>query len=57
VEATEFVKAVEKRTSLKIACLEEIALRMNYISEKQISALVNQGGKSDYYRYLNKLIK
>lgn len=55
-EATEFVKAVEKRTSLKIACLEEIALRMNYISEKQISALVKQGGKSDYYKYLNKLI-
>lgn len=55
-EATEFVKAVEKRTSLKIACLEEIALRMNYISEKQISALVKQAGKSDYYKYLNKLI-
>ena len=56
-EATEFVKAVEKRTGLKIACLEEIALRMNYISYKQLNKIVRQGGKGDYFKYLNKLIK
>ncbi len=35
-EATEFVKAVEKRTGLKIACLEEIALNYNWIDKKQL---------------------
>lgn len=56
-EATEFVKAVEKRTGLKIACLEEIAFRMNYISYNRLNELVSQGGKSDYFNYLSKLIK
>jgi glucose-1-phosphate thymidylyltransferase len=56
-EATEFVKAVEKRTGLKIACLEEIAIKMNFISHKQLKDQVSQGGKSDYFKYLNKLIQ
>ena len=38
-EATEFVKSVEKRTGLKIACLEEIALRFDWITKEQ---LINQ---------------
>ena len=55
-EATEFVKAVEKRTGLKIACLEEIALNYNWISKQQ---LINSIGnsKGEYYEYLSKLIK
>lgn len=55
-EATEFVKAVEKRTSLKIACLEEIAYRMKYISKEQLKALVEANKKSGYGLYLQKLI-
>lgn len=55
-EATEFVKAVEKRTGLKIACLEEIAWRMNYITYRQLNELLSKGGNSDYFKYLNKLI-
>lgn len=38
-EATEFVKAVEKITSLKIACIEEIALRMNFIPKNTFRRL------------------
>jgi glucose-1-phosphate thymidylyltransferase len=52
-EATEFVKAVEKRTGLKIACLEEIGVLMGYISKETVlESLV--GLKGDYYNYLNK---
>lgn len=56
-EATEFVKAVEKRTSLKVACLEEIAYRMGYIDKPTLQMHVNQQGKSSYGEYLNKLLK
>lgn len=57
-EATEFVKAVEKRTGLKIACLEEIAFRMGFISKEAFQALIqNCTSKSTYYTYLNKIAK
>ena len=54
-EATEFVKVVEKRSSLKIACLEEIALNYNWISKKELSAQI-KNLKGDYYDYLKKII-
>jgi glucose-1-phosphate thymidylyltransferase len=51
-EATEFVKAVEKRTGLKIACLEEIAYRMKFISDKEFDLLKKKYIKSSYGEYL-----
>lgn len=54
-EATEFVKAVEKRTSLKIACIEEIALRKNFIDPAQFDALIIEQGKSSYGDYLKSI--
>jgi glucose-1-phosphate thymidylyltransferase len=54
-EATEFVKAVEKRTSLKIACIEEIALRLGYIGLEQFDALIVAHGKSSYGDYLKSI--
>lgn len=50
-EATEFVKVVEKRTGLKIACLEEIGMRMKWLSKELINDNI-QNKKGDYYRYL-----
>ena len=55
-EATEFVKAVEKRTSLKIACLEEIAIKMGYISKEAIYEQVKDL-KGDYFDYLKRIVK
>ena len=54
-EATEFVKAVEKRTGLKIACLEEIALNYNWINKKQLKQSIFKL-KGDYYTYLQNLL-
>lgn len=55
-EATEFVKAVEKRTGLKIACLEEIALRRNWITTADLKQKIT-GLKGDYYAYLKRIIE
>jgi len=55
-DATEFVKAVEKRTVLKIACIEEVAYKMKYIEKFQVEKLIDQLGKSDYAKYLKKII-
>jgi len=55
-EATEFVKAVEKRTGLKIACIEEIALHFGWIHQDiLLQHIANR--KGDYYEYLKKVIK
>ena len=51
-EATEFVKAVEHRTGLKIAALEEIAFKMGYISKAQLSESAEAIKKSGYGQYL-----
>ncbi|MBK6345989.1 MAG: glucose-1-phosphate thymidylyltransferase RfbA [Bacteroidales bacterium] len=55
-EATEFVKAVEKRTSLKIACIEEISYLMKLISKEQLEHLIFEHGKSAYGDYLKKVL-
>jgi len=56
-DASEFVKAVEKRTSLKIACIEEIAYNSKYINLDQIKVLIEQQGKSTYAEYLKRIFK
>lgn len=53
-EATEFVKAVEKRTGLKIACLEEIALNYEWVTKEKVRQEV-KGLKGDYYEYLKEI--
>lgn len=55
-EATEFVKAVEKRTSLKIACIEEIAFKMGFINKVELEQNLNTLGKSSYGNYISKLL-
>lgn len=54
-EATEFVKAVEKRTGLKIACLEEISIRYKWIDKEFLSTQINSL-KGDYYDYIKKKV-
>jgi glucose-1-phosphate thymidylyltransferase len=54
-EATEFVKVVEKRTSLKIACLEEIAYKMGFIDKTTLEQNIEAQGKSSYGMYLRSL--
>lgn len=56
-EATEFVKAVEKRTGLKIACIEEVAYRKGYITKSQFAETATNLGKSSYADYLRKIAK
>ncbi|MES2417279.1 MAG: glucose-1-phosphate thymidylyltransferase RfbA [Bacteroidota bacterium] len=55
-EATEFVKAVEKRTGLKIGCIEEIALNFNWIKKESLYEEV-KNLKGDYFEYLKKIIR
>ena len=57
IEAGTFVSTVEKRQGLKIACIEEIAYSMGYISSEQLYVLASPMLKNDYGRYLLELLK
>jgi glucose-1-phosphate thymidylyltransferase len=52
VEASQFVRILALRQGLRIACPEEIALRLGYISQEQFHALAKRCAKSSYGEYL-----
>ncbi|MCH4821985.1 glucose-1-phosphate thymidylyltransferase RfbA [Gramella lutea] len=58
LEASNFVHTIEKRQGLKVACLEEIAYNMGYISKEDLLKLAEPLKKSSYGQYLiNKVVK
>ena len=54
-EASIFVEVIEKRTGLKIACLEDIAYRNGWISREQLRALAQPMLKNPYGQYLMRV--
>jgi len=57
LEAGQFIESIEKRKGLKVACLEEIAYRMEYISAEQVKKLAQPLNKNSYGKYLLNMIK
>jgi len=57
LEAGRFIESIEKRKGLKVACLEEIAYRMEYINAEQVKKLAQPLKKNDYGKYLLNMIK
>jgi glucose-1-phosphate thymidylyltransferase len=55
-EASGFVETIERRQGLKISCPEEIVWSRGYISDEQLNELAQPLLKSDYGKYLSKLI-
>ena len=56
LEASQFVRTVEKRQGLKIACLEEIALSNNWLELDELKKRVNLSKDNEYFNYLKQLI-
>ena len=52
LEASTFIETIEKRQGLKVACLEEIAYEMCYITKEQLLALAGPLKKNQYGQYL-----
>jgi glucose-1-phosphate thymidylyltransferase len=55
LEAAEFVRTIEMRQGLKIACVEEVAYHMGYIDRERLLALARDLGRNEYGRYLQDL--
>lgn len=56
-DASSFVKALQDRQGLKVACPEEIAWKLGLITDAQLSALSAKYGKSSYGKYLVSLLE
>jgi len=52
LDASMFIQTIEKRQSLKVACIEEIAYEMGYIDQEQLIALAQPLKKNQYGQYL-----
>jgi len=56
LDASNFIFTLEHRQGLKVACPEEIAYRLGYITADQLNALADKVGKSSYGTYLRQLL-
>ena len=56
LQASVFVETIEQRQGLKIACIEEVAYRMGYISSEQVICLGSEMSKNGYGQYLLNLV-
>ena len=56
LEASQFIEIIERRQGLKVACPEEIAYRMGYISADALAALARPLAKNGYGQYLLRLL-
>jgi glucose-1-phosphate thymidylyltransferase len=57
LEAAHFVETIEKRQGFKIACLEEVAWRNDWLSDDDLLRTAEALNNSDYGRYLREIIK
>ena len=57
LEASAFIETIEKRQGLKVACLEEIAYEMGYITKEQMIELAQPLVKNQYGQYLLKRVE
>ncbi|PQV64944.1 Glucose-1-phosphate thymidylyltransferase [Abditibacterium utsteinense] len=56
LQASNFIETIENRQGLKVACLEEVAYQMGYIDADTVLKRAKELEKTEYGRYLNRLI-
>ena len=57
LQASNFIQAIEERQGLKVACIEEIAFRMGYITAADVERLAAPMSKSTYGQYLVEMLR
>ena len=57
LKASNFVSTVQERQGMYISCIEEIAWREGFITDKQLEAIGNELQKVQYGQYLLNLLK
>ncbi len=56
LRAGQYVQTIEENQGIKIACLEEVAYRMGFLTSKEISAQIEGFKNNEYYNYIKQLL-
>lgn len=56
-DATEYIRVIEKRTGIKVGCIEEAAYRQGFIGRKEILKIAEHLNKSGYGKYLHDILE
>jgi len=56
IDAGNFIATIEKRQGIKIACIEEVALKMNFIGKAKLASLTDELPDNEYKKYLLKVL-
>ncbi len=57
LQAGQYIQTIEENQGIKIACLEEIAYRMKFVSREHLRKQVEQYKNNEYYDYIKRLIE
>ena len=57
LQASQFVQTIEENQDIKVACLEEVALRMGFISKEEVLKNIKPFKNNEYFSYVKKVIK
>jgi len=57
LRAAQYVQTIEENQGIKIACLEEVAYQMGFITKEQLIERANQFKNNEYYNYVKALVK
>ena len=57
LQASQFVQTIEENQDIKVACLEEIALRMGFISKEAVLGNIKPYKNNEYFSYVKKVIE
>lgn len=55
LRASNYVETIEENQGIKIACLEEIAYRVDFLTKEQINRIASKYKKNEYYTYIKQL--
>lgn len=56
LQASQYVQTIEENQGIKIACLEEIAYRMGFVTKEKLQAQVEKYKNNEYFGYIRKII-
>ena len=57
LEASNFVRTIQKRQGLYVSCIEEIAIKMGFVSGEGIMEAIKDGKSTDYYQYVKNVVE